>query len=376
MSAGPASAIFTTFIDRKNKREYTSQPGTTSINFNSDMRQFTGAFDFEVEFPRADRPNINSHDFLEFWTYVKGTRQQLGVGFVEDFVKDTSPSSYLFQGNGRDFLARLMNSPFKTRVVQNNYSFAAFLRDSVSDTYLKEYLAYRNRPAELVDRGLYTGPMIFRDVATSPRASVIQEYAELANNLIYQDRLGRMVAYGRDSRNTGRTECTLSGEGDENVSKFIERQNYSKVFSASTIIWAGEENLDTTAIAANAVNSRLFLNTDPRAAGLNQPTMKTFSSQDIVSLGGAAVESRIDSMAKATIRKSNQNLSMPVLTVESPFWRGPKGERLLYETGQIWRLRSQAYGLDAEYKLVGIQYQQNSASLSLQLAFLEPDTLV
>lgn len=376
-ASGQGSAIYATFIDRKNKREYPVEPRVTSLSFGADARQFTAAFDFEIQFGPYEQLDINSHDFVEFWFWNGNKKHQVGVGFTEDFVKKTNASGNVIQGNGRDFLAQLMAFPFKARLYKNGPSYKQFLNSAVQDTYIIEYLKFRNRSTNIIDLGIYTGPMIFTDSATAPRAQVIQEYADLAMNLIYQDRLGRLVVYGRKSRQlkSDIVGQTLDAQGDLNVVDMQIRQNYSKVYSSCSVLFQGQDNLDSPSPTATVASSAVF-NSDPRAKGLSQPLIKIFSTQDLVGTAGSqSADFRRNELAASFIRKSNQNLSMVVVIADSPFYQTNSGQHIPYEIGQIWKIKNDSYKINSDHKLVGIHYQQSSDQLQVQLAFVEPDTL-
>jgi len=375
--SGQGPAIFATFIDRRNLVEYSIQPKVNVLGFNSDMRRFTGAFEFEVEFGADESVDINSHDFVEFYFFMGSQKFQIGVGFIEDFVKKTSAAGNVLQGNGRDLLAQLMLFPYKERVYQSGLTYREFLTTALDNTYIPTYLKFRNRPTSIVDLGMFNGPMIFTDVATSQRAQVVQEYAELAQNIVYLDRLGRMVVYGRDSRSLGDTKQTLSSYGDSNVIDISVRQNFSKAYTEVSVIWQGEENLSLGLINHNSVPSSIQKNFDPRLKNMYQPLYKVYSAQDLVGLAGnVGALARIESLAKAAVRKSSQNLSMPIVTVDSPYWVSSTGKLVPYEIGQIWTIRSDAFKINSPHKLVGIDYKQEASSTIVQLAFVEPDTIV
>lgn len=376
-NSGQGPVIYANLIDRKNRIDYVVQPKIKQLSYGTDMRQFTGAFDFEIQFGPFEKVSINSHDYIEFFFYLGNQKHQIGVGFIEDFVKHTSAEGNVFQGNGRDLLAQIMLFPFKTRTYKNGISYQQFLNLSLENTYLLDYLSMKNRSSNVVDFGMYKKQMIFTDVITAPRAQIVQEYAELAQNLVYQDRFGRMVVYGRSHRNAGATNVTLNAYSDHNVDDMMIRENFSKVFSEASVIYQGQELLDLSDIKRTSAASSIQKNSDPRAAGLNQPTYKIFSAQDLVGLAGQKSDvSRIDDIAKGIIRKSNQFLSQPVVISNAPYYVDTSGKKFAYEVGQVFRLISTAHNVNDLYKVAGIHYEQNDSQTKVQIAFVEPDTLV
>ena len=376
--SGTNSAIECAFIDRVNKKYYSEQPKyISSITYSTDIRQMSSSFDFEIQYGRDKVPDIKSHDFVEFFTTINGQKHQIGVGIIEDFVKKISSKGAVFQGNGRDFLSQLFYLPFKVNLNKEGNSFLHIINEAIDGCYLLDYLKFKNFDQSVKDYGLFHGPMLFKSTITQMKAAVLQEYADLAQNIIYQDRLGSLCVYGRSYRNSFRTNQTLNCESDFNVVDVVEKQNYSKVLSESLLIWAGEENLNKQQIKAGRLPSSWKQNTDERAKYLNQPFYHVYSAQDLMVFEGAKTDTkRIEELASAFLRKSNQNLSQIVITVDAPYFQGDGNFKLHYEIGQIWNIKSTNLKINREYKLAAIHYQQQAESLSIQLGFVEPDTLV
>lgn len=369
--SGPA-AIQATFINRRTKAEYTSVPGPSALTYNTDMRLFTDSFDFEVRIGRNTLIDIRSHDFVEFYFVLDGQKFQIGVGYLETFKQHASADGYTFQGNGRDLLGQLISIPFREQIYWQNLTMMAALPKAISNSaYVYEYLRLRNLSASIIDRGAYKGGMLFSSSAMVNRAAVIEEYAELAMNRVYLDRLGRITIYGRNKVNDLPISETLSHEGDLNVIDFIKTDDYSKVISEATIFVAsGEANL-----ALSKIPSPTFVNTDPRVQHLWQPFYKVMSSSDLTKL---MIDAKIlqDRIAKAAVRKSNQHIGSVVVRAAQPYYLNSKGAKTPYEVGQNWNVKSDAFGINGQMKLVGIGYRQEPANLDVQLAFVEPDTLV
>lgn len=367
------AALQATFINRAAGAEYTSLPGASSLTYNTDMRLFTDSFDFEVKFGRKQSVQINSHDFVEFYFLLDGVKFQVGVGFVETFKQHATADGYVFQGNGRDLLGQLIDIPFKEQLHWPGLTMKSFLPKALSNSaYVYEYLNFRNRSIEIVDRGAYPSGMLFTSTAMVNRGAVIEEYAELAMNRVYLDRLGRVTVYGRANVADLVVNETISHEGDLNTLDLVKTDDYSKVYSEVTIFVAeGEANLDLSKIS-----SPLYKNTDPRVAHLYRPYYKTMSSSDLVKLGGVGVRSLQDRVAKSTIRKANQNIGSVQVRMAVPYYVNLSGTKIPYEIGQNWNLKSDAFGINNQMKLIGIGYRQEAHSLDVQLAFVEPDTVV
>lgn len=363
------------FINRRTGQNYTSQPIGTILNFNTDMRQFTGSFDLDVEFKIEDKVNILPHDFVEFFYDFGNERLQVGVGFLEDFVESVSNSKVSIQANGRDLLGHLINVPFSEQLHYNSgVSIEVFTQKSLENSYVRDYLKIKNITGTVLDQGAFKGPLLIRTTAEQKRGAVLQEYAEdIAMNLIYLTRRGRVAIYGREFRDKVNTGKTLSHFGDINVLDFVRRRNFSKVITECRVAYSGGEgNLDI-----NKMPSPIFKNTEPEVAHVYQPHFRVFSSSDLVSLSGQYnVQDRIAAVAKSTIRKSNQNISPVVIKPAFPYHVDQSGIKTAYEVGQNWRIKSEVYEINRDMKLAGINYQQSPSSSEFQLMFVDIDTLI
>lgn len=373
--SGAPPILRANFINRRTGLSYTSQPASTTISFNTDMRQFTDAFDLEVEFKIEDKVKIMSHDFVEFFYEFSGQKFQVGVGFLEDFVETTSNSKISIQANGRDLLGQLINVPFSEQLHYNSgVSIEVFAQKSLTGSYVEQYLKLKGMTGMVLNQGAFKGPLLIRTTADQKRGAVLQEYAdEIAMNLIYLTRRGRMAIYGRDFRNGVSTGKTLNHFGDKNVLDFVRRRNFSKVISEARVAYSGGEgNLDI-----NKMPSPVFKNTHPDVSHVYQPFFKVFSSSDLVTLSGQYnVQDRIAAVAKSIIRKSNQNISPVVIKASNPFHTDSFGVMTAYEVGQNWRIKSDVYDINRDMKLAGINYQQNPSSSEFQLMFVDIDTLI
>lgn len=371
--SGPA-AIQATFINRRTNQEYTSLPVPNAVTYNTDMRMFTDSFDFEVRFARDVVVDILSHDFVEYYFTLDGKKFQIGVGFLETCKSQASAEGYVLRGNGRDLLGQLIDIPFKRNLRQEQMSISRFLQtEALKDSYINEYLSFRNRSNQVVDRGAYKGVLQFATTAEVKRGSVVQEYADLAMNEVYLDRMGRPTIYGRANSADLQVPQTLSHEGDLNVIGLIKTDDFSKVYSEVTIaVVQAELNLDNSNL-----KSRLWKNTDTRVSHVYRPYYKTYGTADLVKTGGTAgVELLQERLAKSIIRKGNQNIGSVVIRAAQPYYVAVDGSKLPYEVGQNWSVKSTAFQIDKQMKLVGIGYRQEPGNLDVQLAFVEPDTVV
>lgn len=371
-----------TFINRRTGQTYESKTVSSNggevlpgaLSYTTNMQQLAGAFELEILFDRTDRPDLRSHDFVEFWFDLNGTRHQVGVGFMEKFNKKQTSSGLMVQANGRELIGQMISLPFKIQQRYDNYLLTRFV-DKIcmgEGVYLTEYLKFRNRSDAAVDRGSYRWPMLFVTSAESNRGGVIQEYAELSIACVFQDRLGRVCIYGRNAMDDLRIPQVLRDFGDPESGEFTIVEDYSKVFSEATVMVPNEGNVDLP-----NVFSPCFKNSDPRVKHIYQPLYKTLAIADLISLGGQQdVKSRQEALAKSLIRKSNQNIDNVVVQMTKPFYTTATGEKIPYEMGQNWGLYSDFWGIDTEMKLAGLSYNQQPNALDVQLSFLGKDTLV
>jgi hypothetical protein len=358
---------------------YATSPVASSINYNTDVRQFSGTFDLMMEFSESEKFPAKSHDFVEFWFELNGDRHQVGVVFLEDFVRETSPGSYSLKANGRDLIGQLLNVPFKTVHQFTLTPFIRFVSTALMGTYVEKYSKYKSRTAPIRNLGAFAGQIGVTADNTRKRAATLQEYADLTLDLIYQDRLGFVSVYGRRLAN-GKLDTSppvgrlTKEKGLSNVTSLSVRQSFSKVVSEVNVFFvSGEKNVNRGDLI-----SPLLKNTDPRAAEIIQPESMTLSISELEHLvAGVDAKTRMVQMGAARIRKSNQDLNQVVIGVADPFYTDPQtGKKTPFEVMQNWWIESKEDGLDLLMTLVGISYRQNAGSLELDLAFVEPDTLV
>jgi len=377
-----AAVLSATFLSRSGSSisEYDAVPIASSINFHTDVRQYSGAFDFNMEFTKNEKFPLKSHDFVEFWYTIGGQRFQVGVGFLETFVRNTQPGSYTIQCNGRELIGQTIDIPFKTGFHSEPTALARFVPKAINGLYLPLYTSFRGVTPPIVSLNSYTGPIQIVTDDMRMRGATMQEYAELVMNLIYQSRHGQVVLYGRnaDSNNkivVGDALGTLTKDpGSSNVTTMSIRTDYSKVISEMSVFYT-----DTEAnVAADKTALPILKNTDQRASSVYRPQRRVFSATDIGSLVGAIdAKARMRQVGMSAMRKSNQDLGSVVVTTPDPFFAPPNGGSPIgYELMQNWRIVSTEDGLDQVMTLVGISHRQSQNELELDLAFVEPDTLV
>jgi hypothetical protein len=334
--SGTASPINLTFLKRSGST-YSEIPGVpipSSLNYSVDVRQFSGAFDFEVALANGEEFSPKSHDAVEISTEIDGVQQQLGVGFIEDLVDDSDERHSSLKANGRDLIGQLVALPFITHLTYKDQDIQTFARFSIQDTYLKDYLAFRGRTNPVVDQGAYKLPLLVVTMNSHKRAAVLQNYAELAMNLIYQNPNGQVEIYGRQ---TGTNPIgTLSrAPGRTNVNHIRLSNGFSKVVSECTIEWtAGQEHVDR-----DKLNSTRVKNTDPRVAHIFQPETRVFSASDLQALAGQQdADFRVESLAKSVVRKSMANVGAVVIVTSEPFFTDETGKKTVFRVMQAWQI--------------------------------------
>lgn len=370
-------AIQINFISRDTGQRINSIPAMTSFSMNMDMTKYTDVFDFEVTFRFKDRIEIKSHDFLEMYYILNGKKQQIGCGFIEDFVKTTGNNMLKFQGNGRDFLGQTLKVPFITAAPVKEASIVNFTTFALSfdQLYVNKYLSMRGALAgKVVDMGSYQGPLIIKATSDLMIGAVLQEMSDTCMSMLFQDRNGRVIVYGRENRTDINVPYTIKDVGDINCKELTLRENFSKVVSEAKIFYAGAEgNIDY-----NLTPSRAFKNTEPKAVNIFQPYLEVFNQADLVTTDGKFdVNSRKDAIAQARVRRSNQFLEQVVIKTSYPFYIPGNGAPVIpYEKNQNWRIRSLVHGIDKQMKLHGINYKQEPSALEVELSFVGVDTLV
>lgn len=348
-------------------------PLASSLSYSTDVRQFAGAFDFELALAGNEDFLPKSHDAVEFWVDVDGKRNQVGVGFLEDFADDSDEKGSDLKVNGRELLGQLINLPFKVHPHYKDQTLEVFTRFALDNTYLADYLSFRGRSNRTVNQGAYDSSLLVVTNNFLKKGAVLQDYAELAINLIYQNPKGQVEIYGRqpDTRPLG---TLMRAPGKSNIRHIRRADNFSKVYSECTVMWTTAEQ----AVDRNNLVSPLIKNTDPRVAHIYQPDTKVFSASDLLSLAGKQDgEQRVRSVAKSAIRRSMANVGAVTVVTSEPFYTDPQtGTKTVFRTMQDWQIQDPAKGLDKTLRIAGIAYTQSYGDLSVQLAFVEPDTLV
>lgn len=370
-------------------------PIPTNLNYNTSLRAFTDAFSMTVELTKDENFNIGSHDFVEFFFemdkpasgYTK--RHQIGVGFLEKFNRQTSPTTSNIQANGRDLFGQFLFAPFTKPIPGVTDTIIGFVNRVISTSYLKTYLSYRGEgKSRVVNKGAFTRTMLFRSNLEEKKGETLQKYAELAINLIYMNRLGQVEILGRPGTtgsSAGSLPNTVLGElrKGSNVDDMTVIEDYTNVFSEFTVFWVSgqaEQN-------RNNIPGQTFVNDDPRVTHLDKPGFRTFSMGELKDLGGSVnAINRIRDIAKSLMRKANANINAVVVVTSDPFFTNDDGTQIPYIIGQKWRLRSneaeftspnQPDGTDSvEMILDGINYSQSPQGQQIQLRFVEEDTIL
>lgn len=390
----PVSA-FTAFLDSVNplSQEVSNSvaPTPSTLNYSIDLFQFTDAFDFTISLAKDESFNVRSHDFVEFFIFVNGTeKHQIGVGLIESITKETTAIKRTLKANGRDLLGQFINLPFNVQLKQEPLSLRRFVDRMIQDSYIEEYLAFRNPSISKVrDLGSFQPQMLFMSDLEQKKAQVLQQYSELAINLVYMNRLGQVEILGRagtfgsTAPATTREPIGILRKG-ENVESFTVVENYTEVFSEFTLFYSSGEAIQDR----NTQPGKRFENTDPRVAGhIFQPEYRTFNTADLTVLGGEVnFNRRIEDIARSLIRKSNRNLNSVIATSSEPFFLLADGTEKAYQLGQLFVLqsdereftsRSRPDGTDTVRMVItGINYTQSETSIGIQLKFSEVDTLL
>lgn len=366
--------IKTRFINRRTSQTIEGVHFQNSINVNMDMRTLSSTFDFSISFRLSENVDIRSHDFVEFYYKLpNGEEYQFMVGYVEDFVRSTSPNTLTFQANGRDFLGQLFTVPFLVAKTVDQTTITSFLQSVTTSHYQPEYLKFKGISRRVIPDGAYGGIIKIQELGGSRIAPILQSTTDEIFNLVYQNRFGQYVIWGRNTENKRRTGKTLSDVKDANVSSFSARQNYSKVISEVKILYSGgEQNLNY-----NLQPSRPFFNSDSRARQIFQPEVRNFETATLITyLGATSVDNAKDMQAKSMMRKSNQNLNQVVIKSSLPFYIGADGQAIPYEVNQVWNIYSEVHGVNEPMKLVGLGISQSSDRLECQMAFIPEDTII
>lgn len=385
--SGTASQIQMTFLQRVGNTyaPYATVPIASSFSYTTDVRQFSGSFDLQLALGSTETFSPQSHDVVEFWTMVNGVQTQLGVGFLEDEVDDSDERQSDLKFNGRELIGQLIYLLFKSPNFYEKLTIEGFVRQALvrdGGTYLNDYLNFRGRGSNLTNnQGAYPAILLVATNIFLKKGAVIQNYAELAMNLVYQNPKGQVEIYGRSSDPSTGVQTGVNplgiltiAPGRSNVSKIRRTNNFSKVFSEYVVAWVdAQKNTDY-----NSLISQIIKNTDPRVTGIYQPGNTVFSASDIRDLAGnQSPQTRVKAIAKSAIRKSMSNVGALTVVTEEPFYTDPKtGVQTAFRTMQDWQIQDPAKGIDKACRIAGISYTQNEGNLEVQLAFVEPDTFV
>lgn len=340
-------------------------------------------FDFDIAFRLSEKIDIRSHDFVEFYFILNGKRHQIGCGYTEDFVRETTAHSLRFQANGRDFLGQFFNLPFLNakwidttvltsfceKIIDQSYTVGG----DPNGTYLKEYCKIRGLTRTVVDDGAHKGTVNIPELSDTKIAPILQSVAEEVLTIPYQNRLGQMVLWGRDSLDKNDTGYWLSDTNDSNVLSMQVRQNYSKVFSEVKIQYNGGEG----GVGYAHTASRPVFNSDPRARQIFQPEIRSFQNSTLTTTAGEiSVDPKRDQLAASVLRKSNQNLNRVVIKTSLPFYVAKDGRISIYEVNQLYNIKSEAHGVSEKMRLIGIGYTQDASQLIVELCFIPKDALI
>jgi len=366
-------------------------PTPSALNYSTDIFQFTDVFDFTVALAPDENFEVRSHDFVEFVFFENGTtRHQIGVGVIEGLTKETTPTQRILKANGRDLMGQFMNIPFNVQLQREPLSLRRFVDRMIRSSYLQEYLNFRNPGINKIrDLGSFQPQMLFMSDLEQKKAQILQQYAELAINLVYMNRLGQVEILGR-SGTFGSTAPTTTRNPignlikGENVEIFIVGQNYTNVFSEFTLFYSSGEAIQDI----NTQPGSRFVNTDPRVTNhIFQPEFRTFNTADLITIGGEVnFTRRIRDVAKSLIRKSNRDLNSVVTSVSEPFFLLEDGTERAFQIGQLHILQSNEREFTTRERpegtdtvrmiLTGINYNQNESNVDVQLRFNEVDTLL
>jgi hypothetical protein len=368
--------IYANFINRRNGDIISAIPVVNNITINKDLRQLTDSFDFDFSYGLADLIDINSHDFVEFYFLLDDQLPpkpfQICCGFVEDFVKETSSNVHRFQANGRDFLGHLLSIPFSDARPVDQTPLVSFADYCVRKSYLQKYLDYKHITRSVLNEGAYSANLTIRQLSDAKMGPVLQQTADEVYNIIYQNRHGQAVVWGRSSKSTLNIAHTLNELGDSNVKRFVLRENFSKVISEVQIFYTGGlENVNLKDAA-----SRRLSNSEDKALEIYQPEIRTFQMPSLVTTQGVELNNKMDLLAASIIRRSNQNLTQVVITTNLPFYIATDGTKVGYEVNQVWNIKSKSFTLNEQMRLVGINYHQTNSSFDVELMFILEDSLV
>lgn len=362
------------FINRRKSDKIANLPLVNRISINTDLRQFSDTFDFDITYRFSDTVDLHSHDFVEFYFWVDNQKVQVFCGFIEDLHRETSAVSHNFQANGRDFLGQLFNLPFLEANPLKETTLVKFAEYCLQDGYLPEYMKLNNRTQYVMSAGAYANPVNVPQLTDAKRAPVIQSVSDQVFNLIYQDALGRAVVWGRDNLGENDTGLTLREYGDFNCKRMVLKEAYSRVFSEVRVLYTGaEQNLDYALQIGKKV-----VNTDQFARTIFQPEIRSFQNPTLITTAPSSpeFEAKVAEYAASLMRRSNQNLRSVIVVTNLPFHVDQEGNKTVYAKNQLWQIVSPSYNLNEKMRLAGVSYTQDAQALEVQLLFIGYDTLI
>jgi hypothetical protein len=375
--SGTASIIRVRFLARSGTdfQAITDVPAPSSLNLKMDVNSITHSFDFVLELGPNESFKPQSHDLVEFYTFIDGAEHQLAVGFLEDALLDTNANGTTIKVNGRGLLGQWVNIPFLTQIHANqSLDVVSLAQRAAFRTYCEAYAKLRGRSV-VRGRGAYPGKLLVSTNTDQKRAAVVQAAADLALNLIFENRFGQAEVYGRNPSATPMGTLLKAG-GQSNVEAISFRENMSKVISHLSVFWVTAQNRQDV----DQVVTPQVINPDERVRGrgIFQPENRTFSAADLQGLAGDVLpETRVLELGQSLVRRSNQNLGAAIVTVPECFFTDHRsGKKIPYEMLQDWQVRSEEDEVDKPMRLAGLAYQQDAQHLQVQLQLLGVDTLI
>lgn len=368
------------FYSRSENAFYESTIIPSSISYQKDLRMFSGSFDLTFAYNNdQDVAQIQSHDFVVFsYALPNGRKHQIGVGYLDDEVTKTDAQSSVATFNGLELIGQLMDNPFAKSDQFRKTTLLNFIREAVKGEYIDLYAKVSGVDPVFGINNYRGNARLSRDL-TQTKGALIQQYADEAINMVYQNRLGQVVLYG------GSNPSTSKGVIKKGVhfEAITQKKTLSKVYSEVITFYSDTQaNLDQ-----NKVKSPTVLNDDPRVRGvIRKPTYKTFTASDL-NVFDVSPEQRIADVAKSMIRRGNSYLSQYIINIDLPYHTDYLTENYIpYELGQLWTLVSDKKefktskfpsGVESvTLELVGFHLNQNEDSTSYQLMFIEPGTLI
>lgn len=372
-------------INRKTLENYPVQADFQKINIKLNLFSFTDVFDLDAQVPLGEKPKITSHDFVEFSVDVNGKPFQVAVGYLEDFVSETSEDKYTMQANGKTLIGQLMNSNFKTTLYRKSIEMGPFIKEALRGEYIETYNKLREHPGMIIDKKYNRNTFAARSEQNQMKGQIIERYAKLCCNLCFQDRLGRIVLVGSGFEMPKPKGRLISAKNRSNIHRITIRCSLSEVYSDATVFYVQAQNLADT----NTTESIRHINSDKRVAGVvNRPFYEAFNVTDVADFAGTLGETAVmNKVARSAVRISNRKLNQVVISTSFPyFFDEVTKEFIPYELLQAWEIESDQNDLTDSKNpdgtnlvtmiLTGIDYSGTDGELSVQLQFSEFGTLI